>query len=458
VLYIAQGVRTAMYCTSCGTKNPGDAKFCAKCGKQIARASEAAATPTQRPFDPELAGYDLLRRLASGRPPFNPVEEWHPKAKKIPAGFEADVDLAVHAYQLSAFVEMTKVTYGLAISEKIRPHILLLSSFDAKLESRLPTLFEAFRAGFAIHDPDSPRWHPIDDPRAKFHLSLAVSVMYPPSWPEERKAELLMPLAERLDAGRLWAEEVFGPELKTPMEVADNFQWSESPGPFERQLQRQHNNPLFPAPVRTVSGYQVTDARVADLKQIFVFMQRYKPFVQRGLSLSGKWTIKEASDFLREAIDLSEKCSVFGDYFTPEAKVLRAAAEATEQQIIETTNEPSLRDSFRDYRALSDVSASLQNLGTGFPPGCDGEDYTVRAVLSEDLERIRNYAAICKVSGALAENVHDRARRIIEEAMRDGMPSDVAHTKLTAFLAGLEVSGTKKPRGIWDGLKRIVRR
>jgi zinc-ribbon domain len=446
-----------MYCTSCGTKNPEDANFCAKCGKHIARTSGAAATPSKHPFDPQLAGYDLLRRLISGRPPFNPVEEWHPKAKKIPAGFEADVDVAVHAYQLFAFLEMAKCTYGLAISEKIRTHILLLSSFDANFESRLPTLFEAFRAGIAIHDPESPRWHPIDDPRAKFHIDLAVSVMYPPSWPEKRKAELLVPVAERLDTGRLWAEGIFGPELKTPVQVADTFQWSESPGPFERQLQRQRNNPLFPAKDRTVSAHQVADARVADLKQVFGFMQDYKPFVRRGLSLCGKWTIKEASDFLKEAIDLSERCSVLGDYSAPEAKVLKTATEATQREIVETTDDAALQDLWKEYGAQADVGALLQKLTTGFPPGCDADDYTVRTVLSEDLQTIVNYAAICSFSG-LAENVRGRAEKIVAEAMRDGMPSGVANTRLAAFLSGLDEGRPKKTSEIWSRLKGIVRR
>jgi hypothetical protein len=39
-----------MYCSLCETKNPEDANFCAKCGKQVARTSEAAATPTKHLF------------------------------------------------------------------------------------------------------------------------------------------------------------------------------------------------------------------------------------------------------------------------------------------------------------------------------------------------------------------------------------------------------------------------
>jgi ribosomal protein L40E len=135
MLYIAQQVEAPMYCSSCETKNPEDANFCAKCGKQVARTSEAAATPTKNLFDPLLAGYDLLRRLISGRPPFNPFEERHSKAKKIPAGFEADVDVAVHSYPLFAFLEMARGAYGLAISKTIRTHNFSLSSFDANFES-----------------------------------------------------------------------------------------------------------------------------------------------------------------------------------------------------------------------------------------------------------------------------------------------------------------------------------
>jgi len=448
-----------MHCTSCGSKNPDDAKFCSKCGKQIATSSEAGAAPTQSHFDPQSAGYGVLRRLVSGRPPFNPVEEWHPKAKKIPTGFEADVNVAVQAYQLFVFLEMARTVYGLATSEKIRTNILLLSSFDSKWESRLPVLFDSFKAGIAIHEPESPRWEPFEDPQTKFHLSLAVSVMYPPSWPEDRKAELLMPLAERLDTGRVRAEEIFGRELKMPAQVADAFQWAESPGPFERQLQRQENNPLFPAMVRSVSSHQVTVARIADLKQISDFMQGYVPFVRRGLSLSGKWTVKEASDFLREALDLSEKCSVLGDYFAPEIKVIKATADATEREIIATTNEASLRDSYERYRALSDVGALLQKVRTGIPPGCDAEDFTVRAVLSEDLQTIVNYAAICRYSGEpLAKDSLQRAQRVVAEAIQDGMPPDVGNAKLAAFLSGLDEGRPQKPSGIWSGLKRMIGR
>jgi len=447
-----------MYCTSCGSKNPDDAKFCSKCGKQIATASEVGAAPAQRPFDPQLAAYDLLRRLVSGRPPFNPVEEWHPKAKKIPTGFEADVDVAVQAYQLFVFVEVARSTYGLATSEKIRTHILLLSSFDSKWESRLPVLFESFKAGIAIYEPESPRWEPIEDPQTKFHLSLAVSVMYPPSWPEDRKAELLMPIAERLDTGRVWAEEVFERDLNTPLPLADTFQWSESPGPFERQLQRQQNNPLFPAPMRTISATQVTEARIADLRDAASFLNLYRPIVGELKSLPDKWTVKQASDLHKKTIDLMPQCMAAGEYFSAELKVLSNASDAMQKTIVETTKETSLQDSYERYMALTRVQGFLRAISLALPPDDGNSDQVLRSILSEDCETISNYARLFSYTSILGERPLELVHGIINEAMSRGLESDLGKAKLAAFRSGLEADKAKPPSGVWSGVKRFLGR
>lgn len=405
-----------------------------------------------------MAGYDLLRRLISGRPPFNPVEEWHPKAKKIPAGFEADVDVAVHTYQLFAFLEMAKGAYGLAISKKIRTHIFLLSSFDANFESRLPTLFEAFRAGIAIHDPESPRWHPIDDPRAKFHIDLAVSVMYPPSWPEERKAELLMPVAERLNTGRLWAEEVLGSELKTPVQVADTFQWSESPGPFERQLQRQQDNPIFSAAMRTVSGSQVVEARIADLKDAANFLTSYRPILRELQSLPSKWTVKEASDLLKKTIDLIPQCMAAGQCFSAEMKVLSNASDAMQKTIVETTKEASLQNRYEHYMALTRVEGYMRAISLALPSDDGNSDQVLRSILSEDCETIPNYAHLLSYTSILGDKPIELAQGIISESVSRGLEAGAGQTKLAAFRSGLEANKTKPPSGIWNDVKRFLGR
>lgn len=445
-----------MYCTECGSQNAEGSRFCSMCGQQIANVpgDVAEREVSQRPFDPQLAVYELLRGLISERPPFR---EWRPAATKIPAELQSDVDMAVQAYQLSVFLDMARSTYGPAVSEKARMHLRLLSKFDPKLESQILVLFEAFRAGVAVHNPNSPSRH-LDDAQADFHVTLAASVMYTSDWHEDRKKYLLMPLAECLDRGRLWAETTFGPQLKAAMKVTDTFEWSESPGPFERQLQRQQNNVLFPPMVRLVSAQQVTDARLEDLRRELDFMGRYRPFVLRGLSLSGKETVKDATDFLKEAVDLLELRSVLGSYFEREAKVLQSASEAMEREIIEETKDASLQDSFRRYRALSDIGGLLQRISVALPAGCDENDYIIRSVLSEDFDTIRNYATTYRVIKTVADDALHRAQAIVSDAIREGMSPNVGNRKLEAFRSGLEPPEPEPRPGIWGGLKRFVQR
>ena len=446
-----------MYCTQCGSQNSEGSRFCSMCGQQTTGVPGGAAgkETSQRPFDPQLAAYELLRGLISERPPF---KEWRPEPTRIPVELQSDVDMAVHAYQLSVFLDMARGAYGLAISEKVGMHLLLLSKCDAKLESQLPVLFEAFKAGVVVHNPEAP-YRRMDDPQADFHVTLAISVMYISDWPEERKKYLMMPLAECLDRGRLWAETVFGPQLKTTAKITDMFEWSESPGPFERQLQRQQNNLMFPPMVRLVSAQQVTDARLADLGRELDFMCRYRPLVRRGLSLSsGKVTIKEATDFLKEAIDLLELRSVLGSYFEPETKFLQSVSEAMEREIIEETKDASLQDSFSRYRALSDIGGLLQRVSVALPAGCDVNDYTIRSVLSEDFDTIRNYAATYRVIETVADDALQRAQAIVAGAVREGMSPDAGNRKLEAFRSGLESPKSKPPSGILAGLKRFVQR
>jgi hypothetical protein len=408
----------------------------------------------QRPFDAKLAAYELLRDVISDRPPF---KEWRPEPMRIPVELQCDVEMAVHAYQLSVFLEMARGAYGLAISEKVRMHLLSLSECDPKLESQLPVLFDAFKAGVAVHNPEPPTRH-MDDPQADFHVALAVSVMYVSDWPEERKKELLMPVAECLDRGRVCAEGVFEPELRSTSKVADVFEWSESPGPFERQLQRQQNNLLFPPMARAVSAHQVMDARLADLKRALDFVRCYRPFVSGGLSLSGKVTMKEAQDFWRKAVDLQELCSVLGSYFESESKVLQIASAAMEREIIEVTKDASLQDSFARYRALSDVGGFLQRISVALPPSCDVNDYTIRSVLSEDFDTIRNYAATYRVIETVADDALQRAQAIIAAAVREGMSPDAGKRKLETFRSGLEQPKPKPRSRLWTGLRRFVQR
>ena len=140
-----------MYCISCGEQNHGDAKFCAKCGEQIAGVSEGAAdkrtaTSSRRPFDPQLAAYDVLRRLVCRRSPLVGLSSEH---NSIPDDLKSEVEFGCLVHQVSVYLDLAQRNSGHVVSERVRTHLLLLAGFDPKLEAGLMRFPESIRAADA---------------------------------------------------------------------------------------------------------------------------------------------------------------------------------------------------------------------------------------------------------------------------------------------------------------------
>jgi hypothetical protein len=72
---------------------------------------QAASTETaQRPIDPQLAAYEIIRRIMCRRPPFNASR---PEAGEIPEDLRAEIETAAIAYQLSVYLDLANSKFGL---------------------------------------------------------------------------------------------------------------------------------------------------------------------------------------------------------------------------------------------------------------------------------------------------------------------------------------------------------
>jgi hypothetical protein len=255
--------------------------------------------------------------------------------------------------------------------------------------------------------------------------------------------------------------DIFKAELEARAQVSKDFEWSPQPGPFERQLQRQQGNLLFPAPVRLVSAHQVSAARLEDLKHAAGFLKSYKHLVQQALSLPKEWPLKETFDFQKKVIDLIDPCITLGDYFSQEVKTLERIADAIENQVETRMNElhePDLKDVYKRYRALSRINEFLRRMFIALPPTAQTNENVLRTVLSEDSETISEFGMLC-ATGVFGRQDHlQLARRIIQTAVRDGMDPNVSRVKLDAFRAGLESQKAKSGSRIWRALRKVVRR
>lgn len=431
--------------------------------------------------DPELAGYDLLRRLICGRPPF---DEGEPEKSAIPGEFKSDIEFGTWAYQISLYLEAVKVKIGPAISEQIRTHLLSLSAFDAGLEPRLTRFFDAIRTAGEKY-ADTRYGKIFDNPAAEYYATLAIVFLIASGCPEECQRPLVVPFTERLVMARVRAEVVFERELGPFQGISDSFapwrapktennrglgsitgvnesfQWSAEPGPFERQLRRQQNNPLFPATVRTISAGQVNDARMIDLRRMADFMSAYRPIVNEVMSKK-TMVAKQASDLEKAIIDLIPSCMVVGDYFSNELKVLETASDTIDQELARTTNEPSLRDVYKSVVAMARIQGRLLEISIDLPSSDGTEDFPLRSILSESLGLIWLNAQLLGSTGFPDDEPLD-AERIISEAIREGLDPSLGRQKLDAFSRGFsegrKLIGKSEPRaGFWANVKRVVRR
>lgn len=75
-----------MYCVRCGTHNPDDSKFCAKCGAAVAvDDTPAAAPPPGPPADAEHAASRSASAYGAPKPP--PIRRERPVVPAVAAGF-----------------------------------------------------------------------------------------------------------------------------------------------------------------------------------------------------------------------------------------------------------------------------------------------------------------------------------------------------------------------------------
>ena len=406
-------------------------------------------------LDPQRVGYELLRRLICRRPPFAGLPS---DQSSIPDDLEGEVEFGCLVYQVSVYLDLAKRRFGHVASKRISTHLILLAGFDPELEAGLLRFLEAVRAGDAEFKAGlfSDLFEGPAQDLMRYYAALAILFLIASGCPERRQKALAASVGECLLAARLSAEDVFEQELKLAGDMSAAFQWSTEPGPFERQLQRQHNNLLFPATVRLVSAQQVTDARLADLKHMSDFMGTYRAIQREVLSPPAKMVVREASDLEKRMIDLIPSCMTLGDYFSKELKFLADVSDSIDQELARTTRETGLRDIYKRYMALARIQGYLRTISVALPSGDGTEDYSVRSILSEDSDLISSNAKLCESTGVLGDDPFDSAQRVVSEAVREGLDPTFGRQKLEAFRPGL-AAGKSKPRpGLWTSLRRIV--
>jgi len=148
--------------------------------------------------------------------------------------------------------------------------------------------------------------------------------------------------------------------------------------------------------------------------------------------------------YWKKAIDLTVSCAWLGPYFSAEMKKLEAVVAAIEKGVSETIRagrhvEPGLMGSLKAYKALAGIQRGvpLAIAETIKDLGIDSNELWLRSVLSEDgaaISALGAYTNITRFDG------WQRVQEVVDAAIQDGLPADVAKRKLNAYRDGKEGS------------------
>ena len=225
------------------------------------------------------------------------------------------------------------------------------------------------------------------------------------------------------------------------------LKFSAAPGAFERQLQRQHNNPLFPSSARIVTQDQIQSARRRDQEE------------QRDFQAALRATLREALDMppqvesdvllkLKERLDqLYDQCAGLpGDHDREKQSLTRMIGVIMKAVWPGAGDDPRAHSELEQEeraRTLHHVFLQQPLVATLLRPDSPiAEDALIPTLLSETEDAVRTVLqlfdaaqlqALCQQARALLEqlrcagqNLPDARRRmeLLEEAARRSGLSD----------------------------------
>ena len=129
------------------------------------------------------------------------------------------------------------------------------------------------------------------------------------------------------------------------------IEWRETPGCFERHLQRRCDNPLFPEERRKISSDELTQARTKDDNDQKEFAKRCGIFFSEANHLNETSPADDLTKYLQDAQRLLELASAIGGNLEKEVNLL----EALESKLIDLLNSklPQGADLLKKAHSLS---------------------------------------------------------------------------------------------------------
>ncbi len=394
-------------------------------------------------LDPHTLAFLMLQKVAEREFPFN---KWRDEKEPIPEYADAFVELCVHVYQLSIFLDFLERKFGSDVTEIVKSHLVTLMP-KGQARATVRDVYAAVQVGRAM--PERYAFL-VDAPGHQLSWNVAKALLSISAESDAEKDAIHPLLSKSLGLGRISAEAAFGgvvqsmdfsPEttigLRKPQDIA--LDWSDPCGCFERHLQRRYMNPLFPLERRGVCTGDILETRArdrADLRQLQADCERTVKEITETTTNSPnqRFTFEQAFQQVEAFEQLIVRAAEIGDLANPIRDFLRVAGDSLKTSMREACPqhvkaELDVAIAKRERYVQTFADPFLAQMKRRDTPISDKE--VVPSLLTEPAVTVQLFATT--LPEAYRTELHVVAAALIANVQREGNTVPEAEEKLLAL-------------------------
>jgi hypothetical protein len=391
-------------------------------------------------LDPHMLAVIMVQSMVGHTYPFN---KWRDDENPIPESADAFVEVAVNVYQLCIFLDFIERQFGTDVAEIVRSNLITVMS-KGKTGDVIKKFFDAVRTGRTTREREL---FFTDSPAIQVDCNVAKALLSIASEPEDVKHALYPNLGQSLTLGRISAESSFGelvkqiefrPEsvfgFRKPEEIP--VRWSEACGCFERQLQRRHNNALFPPAKRRITTGELIEAQSRDLADLEKLQADSQKFIDELWSLPDgqKLTFNEINKWRERVQEFIMRAAAVGNIADSHRERLRPVYNG----VVNTHRKSCPPEHKAQLEAAIANSDSYQKTWSNlFVAQVTRKDTPITpddllpSLLVEDVETVRLMVSTMTEENRIAAG--RAAAVLIQEAKKEGYTVPDAEEKVRAF-------------------------
>jgi hypothetical protein len=424
----------------------------------VTDSSNSSIDNTLKCVTPHLLAVAMLQSVMEDDKP------WRMTDVVVTSEAHTKFPMACEFYQLRIFLDLLKQRFGAGVASLVESSLVTVTSVRGKHSGM--DLFSRLMAAISLARELGPTEDAPGNKEIGIDCQVADQVLTFINESDEEKQRFRLVLAESLTYARGWAERIF-PQLVAgiefdPISVAFvnvetaykglTNRWRESPGCFERHLQRMEGNPIFPESQRNPTDQDILLARSKDDAELEKLVLDVESFLSDFKSLieQGQMPGTTITDLMQHRIEpLMVRAAEIG-HLPPAQLHLETLKKLMESMLKSLNLASDVIDGFKkDWRRRTNVFIA-QEWRDDKSISKEGD---AAALLCENVEEVREALEIYQeLDSGVVDSLRELALLHFEIAELEGFHLPGAAEKLALFGSEAETISKQdqaKPRPWW---------